>query len=47
LGGDVDEGEDLTEVPNKEAEELLRKHYGRGFVGLEETVKQCIAPVVT
>lgn len=47
FGEDADIGEDVTEVPNKEAEELLRKHYGHGFVGLEETVKQCIAPVVT
>jgi nucleoside-diphosphate-sugar epimerase len=47
FGEDADDGEDITEVPNKEAEELLRKHYGHGFVGLEETVKQCIAPVVT
>jgi nucleoside-diphosphate-sugar epimerase len=47
FGVDADIGEDVTEVPNKEAEELLRKHYGHGFVGLEETVKQCIAPVVT
>jgi nucleoside-diphosphate-sugar epimerase len=47
FGQDDDGGEDVTEVPNKEAEELLRKHYGHGFVGLEETVKQCIGPVVT
>lgn len=47
FGQDAEIGEDVTEVPNKEAEELLRKHYGHGFVGLEETVKQCIAPVVT
>ena len=47
FGEDADIGEDVTEVPNKVAEDLLRKHYGHGFVGLEETVKQCIAPVVT
>jgi hypothetical protein len=47
FGEDVDVGEDLTRVPNKEAEELLRKHYGHGFVGLEESVMQCLAPVVT
>jgi nucleoside-diphosphate-sugar epimerase len=47
FGEDVDIGEDLTEVPNKEAEDLLRKHYGHGFVSLEETVKQGIAPVET
>jgi nucleoside-diphosphate-sugar epimerase len=47
FGDDVDVGEDLTQVPNEEAEDLLRKHYGHGFVGLEESVKECIAPVVT
>lgn len=47
FGQDASIGEDLTQVPNKEAEDLLRKHYGHGFVGLEETVKQCIAPVPT
>jgi hypothetical protein len=47
FGADVDVGEDLARIPNKEAKELLRKHYGHGFVGLEESVKQCLAPVVT
>lgn len=47
FGEDVDIGEDLTQVPNKEAEELLRKHYGHGFVNYEETIKQCVSPVVT
>ncbi|KAK1055258.1 hypothetical protein LTR74_015797 [Friedmanniomyces endolithicus] len=32
-------GRDLSEVPNQEAEELLRKHYGHGWASLEESVK--------
>ncbi|KAM0721984.1 hypothetical protein Q7P37_002910 [Cladosporium fusiforme] len=39
-----DVGEDLTKVPNAEAEELLRKHYGRGFIGFEETIKESLEP---
>jgi nucleoside-diphosphate-sugar epimerase len=46
FGQDADIGEDITQVPNEEAEELLRKHYGHGFVGLEETIKQCIGPAI-
>lgn len=45
FGEDVEQGRDLSVVPNKEAEELLRKHYGHGFVGFEETLRQCVAPV--
>jgi nucleoside-diphosphate-sugar epimerase len=33
------EGRDLSEVPNQDAEELLRKHYGKGWTSLEETLK--------
>lgn len=44
---DKDMGEDLTEVPNAEAEALLKKHYGHGFVGLEETIKEGIAPAAS
>jgi hypothetical protein len=28
------------------AEELLRKHYGYGFIGLEETIKDTVAHVL-
>ncbi|KAM0720638.1 hypothetical protein Q7P37_004775 [Cladosporium fusiforme] len=45
FGPDVGDGKDLSEVPNQEAEELLKKHYGHGFTGLEETIKQNIAPI--
>jgi hypothetical protein len=31
---------DLTEVPNAEAEELLKKHYGHGWTGLEESIRE-------
>jgi nucleoside-diphosphate-sugar epimerase len=44
---DKDMGEDLTEVPNAEAEALLRKHYGHGFAGLEETIKEGVAPAAS
>lgn len=47
FGEDIETGKDLSQVPNQEAEELLRKHYGHGWVGLEETIRQTIAPVVT
>ncbi|KAK5131796.1 hypothetical protein LTR08_000551 [Meristemomyces frigidus] len=33
------EGADLTKVPNGEAEELLKKHFGHGWIGLEESIK--------
>lgn len=45
FGPDVETGRDLSVVPNGRAEELLRKHYGHGFVGLEETIRQNFAPV--
>lgn len=44
FGADKDTGEDLSQVPNAEAEALLKKHYGHGFFSLEETIKEGIAP---
>jgi nucleoside-diphosphate-sugar epimerase len=44
FGEKKDMGEDRTVVPKERAEELLRKHYGHGFVGWEQTVKEGIAP---
>lgn len=41
---DRDLGRSLTEVPNEAAEELLRKHYGHGWTGLEESVRQNLEP---
>lgn len=34
------QGRDLSEIPNQEAEELLKKHFGKGFVGLEESIRE-------
>jgi hypothetical protein len=44
---DREMGEDLSEVPNAEAEALLKKHYGHGFVNLEDTIKEGIAPAAS
>lgn len=33
-------GRVLSEIPNEEAEELLKKHYGHGWTSLEESVRQ-------
>ncbi|KAJ7663854.1 NAD-P-binding protein [Mycena polygramma] len=33
-------GRDLSEIPNQSAEALLKKHYQKGFTGLEETVRE-------
>ncbi|KAJ6475923.1 NAD-P-binding protein [Mycena vitilis] len=33
-------GRDLSQVPNQAAEALLKKHYQKGFTGLEETVRE-------
>ena len=41
---DRDAGQDLSEIPNEEAESLLRKHYGHGFTPVEETVRAAIVP---
>jgi nucleoside-diphosphate-sugar epimerase len=35
-------GRDLSVLPNSDAEELLKKWYGHGWTGLEETVRQNI-----
>jgi len=37
----------VCEVLNADVEELLRKHYGRGFVGFEETMKEGLAPAAS
>ena len=43
IRGDFDElGSHGSVLPNGEAEELLRKWYGHGWTGLEETVRQNI-----
>ena len=40
---DLNDGlEDLSKVPNADAEALLKKHYGHGFIGLEETIRENI-----
>ncbi|KAF2766176.1 aldehyde reductase II [Teratosphaeria nubilosa] len=40
-------GRDLSQAPNKAAEDLLRKHYGKGWTGLKESVKANVAAVKT
>ena len=47
FGEDKDMGEDICEVANAEVEELLRKHYGHGFTGFEETIKEGLAPAAS
>jgi len=37
---DRETGRDLSEVPNAEAEELLKKHYGHGWTSFEESIRQ-------
>jgi nucleoside-diphosphate-sugar epimerase len=37
---DQEKGRDLSEVPNAEAEELLKKHYGHGWTSFEESIRQ-------
>ena len=32
-------GRDLSQIPNEDAEALLKKHYGKGFTSLEESVE--------
>lgn len=34
------EGKDMTEIPNEDAEALLRKHFGKGWTDLEESVRE-------
>jgi len=36
-------GRDLSEVPNAEAERLLKKHYGKGWTSLEESLEESTA----
>ena len=38
-------GKDLSQIPNEDAEALLRKHYGKGFSGFEETLAALTASV--
>lgn len=33
-----DMGRDLSQIPNEDAEALLKKHYGRGWISLEESL---------
>jgi hypothetical protein len=40
FAGDKDMGEDICEVLNADVEGLLRKQYGHGFVGFEETIRK-------
>ncbi|KAK3649369.1 hypothetical protein LTR56_006456 [Elasticomyces elasticus] len=40
---DRDMGEDLSTVPSEEAEALLKKHYGKGWTSLEESVMAGVA----
>lgn len=35
---DKDTGRDLSVIPSEDAEELLRKYYGKGFVSLRECI---------
>jgi len=37
---DREHGRDVSEIPNAEAEELLKKHYGHGWTSLEESIRQ-------
>ena len=32
-------GKDMSQIPMEDAEALLRKHYGKGFTSLEESVE--------
>ena len=41
-----DMGRDLSEVPNEYAEELLKKHYGHGFISFQESIEANIATLV-
>lgn len=36
-------GKDLSQIPNEPAELLLKKHYGKGFTDLEDTIKANVA----
>ncbi|KAI7139778.1 hypothetical protein KC352_g29742, partial [Hortaea werneckii] len=34
------EGRDLSKIPNEDAVALLQKHFGQGWVGLEESLRE-------
>lgn len=36
---------DLSQIPTERAEELLQKHYSKGFTSLEDSVKDGTATV--
>lgn len=40
IDGIEGEGHDLSEMPNSDAEELLRKHFGKGWTTLDESLKE-------
>ena len=40
VGVTSDPGEDVSEIPNGFARELLERHLGKGFTGLEETLRE-------
>ncbi|KAM0719480.1 hypothetical protein Q7P37_005385 [Cladosporium fusiforme] len=42
---DRETGHDLSVIPNEDAEELLNKHYGKGFASLKECVQATIDSV--
>lgn len=42
---DRETGRDLSIIPNEDANELLKKHYGKGFASLKECVKATIDSV--
>jgi nucleoside-diphosphate-sugar epimerase len=39
------QGRDITQIPTEDAEALLTKHYGKGFTGLEESIKETFASI--
>ena len=40
---DAELGRDLSQIPNEDAEALLKKHYGKGWTTLEETIEANVA----
>ena len=36
---DPEQGRDLSKIPNERAEQLLKKHYGKGWTSLEDSVE--------
>jgi nucleoside-diphosphate-sugar epimerase len=42
---DRETGRDLSVIPNEDANELLKKHYGKGFASLKECVQATIDSV--